>query len=1295
MRELVFAALIGSTLQLGVLVYAGFATYHSSLMLSKDDKPVPNYAYPCTTTGTVLLVFGLALCAHVVESSTKERKFETIDNRRIRVIYLQQQKTVNDQTFKSCIIYGKDDRTSIKTSRRHHRHENGYTFHELLREFRKTILSFGRHSIWKVSTKTLSHVVKSFETPRSPEVYAQNYDNETDLRRIHAVLAIKTVFGTIATLSGFTLQFIGLRGMHWSISIAQLGVVFMMVLVKAWVRRRLASPPEPKNVSPGFELDWLAKTLEKEKYTSYEHWGCSSESEKSPPDWIVQIDKETFFERVKGDDSSSIPGDNTSESSGNPGGSSESKDGSRACSSPCLLDSSTEGVRQKGNDTYVSAKDRAQAIFNVRTELGSLAGWPGIAYNEAVCLSKAMEITMDALFKSKRMQDSWEWQLPVLCDGLEQRISLHIYRQGDSWKADVNEVDAALSLWLSSIAAERQKTEAPIEHRLFTDDGSKAAIEDKNRPTETEKSDRPRPHLSPGFQMKRSLGIATTVLKRDLQWWVPRDLLRILTCDVDDPDLLVASRTDGCTALDNRVPSQLNYGTSVLAITHRGSLKTLFGQELFSMFMLAVANKMDDPENWVADELQTEIAVVNGDWGDFQLRNNVLSRLVQDVHAAGLGNLGEIYASVIASLSQRFRLPRIDMVVQWGREHAERFARLEDWGNMQRTLEGLSEVVEATPLSARVEGLLMDHLRRTSFTIKFREEQEYGQTDDSYDSMAKLKAMLLERLEKMRRLRKDLEKNRKPQGNPADGEMSDLVKLFDRKTCHQPRGLLLSALFCKEPQTEDSGSQEHGCPAQHTSESVYPESFNLTALHYIALKCDKHNSALSSHHGILSKEGGERLNGLVNSKDILDRTPAHYKVTGKNQTITNKSLILLKRHGADFDAQDLLGWTPLHYACWAGGIENVRILIQEGAALDLQTNDGSTPLHYAATQGHVEEIRVLVEAGATVDMQDFYGNTPIHLAGFRGHPGIVSILLDNGSRNLRDRYGRNSLHQAVLARKKDVVHVLVRNGVSLEGRDRHGQTALSIAARKGYLDLIEDLVERGADIETQDGDKVRPLHWAALSGDYGCVRKLLDEGANVRSSDRGGMGTLHYAAWSGEFDVIKAVHEADPTSNRMSSGPTVFMCAATGGNAEALKFLAEDGANVQEDNYNPPATIWAHALEGSRPEAIPDVIRTLVSLGVNIEAREIEAGFEGQTPLMVAISFWNRVAPLPSVKALLECGADVEATDLNDRTAWQIALELDQEDVADFILSFRRSRGFQVPEWYTWISESGLFQHGE
>ena len=71
--------------------------------------------------------------------------------------------------------------------------------------------------------------------------------------------------------------------------------------------------------------------------------------------------------------------------------------------------------------------------------------------------------------------------------------------------------------------------------------------------------------------------------------------------------------------------------------------------------------------------------------------------------------------------------------------------------------------------------------------------------------------------------------------------------------------------------------------------------------------------------------------------------------------------------GADVNAKDKYGWTPLHSAAFNGHKEIVELLIDNGADLDAKNILGVTPLHYAANQGHTEIVELLIAKGADVN----------------------------------------------------------------------------------------------------------------------------------------------------------------------------------------------------------------------------------------------------------------------------------------------------------------------------------------
>jgi ankyrin repeat protein len=210
--------------------------------------------------------------------------------------------------------------------------------------------------------------------------------------------------------------------------------------------------------------------------------------------------------------------------------------------------------------------------------------------------------------------------------------------------------------------------------------------------------------------------------------------------------------------------------------------------------------------------------------------------------------------------------------------------------------------------------------------------------------------------------------------------------------------------------------------------------------------------------------------------------------------------------GADVNARNNYGETPLYWACIWGNVAVFKELVDHGADVNTKDRKGDTPLHWASKKGHVQVAKELLDHGADIEAKNNFGRTPLHWACVHGHLLVVIELLDRGADILTaNNQGERPLHVAVRRRHSEVSKYLLREfyaticrlplhellkDLTWIGRP-YSRDAPPLRAAFGrnmlstddVVEIVEFLVDRDpALLSSRDQDGSLPLHVACRRG---------------------------------------------------------------------------------------------------------------------------------------------------------------------------------------------------------------------
>ena len=144
------------------------------------------------------------------------------------------------------------------------------------------------------------------------------------------------------------------------------------------------------------------------------------------------------------------------------------------------------------------------------------------------------------------------------------------------------------------------------------------------------------------------------------------------------------------------------------------------------------------------------------------------------------------------------------------------------------------------------------------------------------------------------------------------------------------------------------------------------------------------------------------------------------------------------------------------------------------------------------------------------------------------------------------------------------LRMLLRKKADINAVQADGTTAIQWAAYRNDLEMADVLIAAGANVKLANRDGATPLWLAAENGSAPMIVKLLEGGADPNGRNLNGETPLMMAARTGKIAALEVLlnHKADPSLKENIRGTTALMWAVEQSHPEAVKFLADHGADV-------------------------------------------------------------------------------------------------------------------------------------
>lgn len=915
----ILSAALGIVLQSAVLVWAAVARYKFNLVQSDSTA---GYAVPATVIGTVMVSFGVGLCAYLVDGSTNERRFQRTPGT-TRLFWIQPgNQQLGDQMFDSFAVKGDLYRNYITSWKKTPEEEKE-----------------DKERIKRRWGKVLKVLTRLEERAKCSQYFGASTWHWF-LRKCQRFFFEGTVWIAIfTTLIGFILQFLGLRASHSSVSVFQLGVMLLMSIVRGLLRterleeganlmkedsRKIREGADENSEDPetyiGHEISWLALRLHRtgeERTWTVACFDSASSTKDLPFTRVIsrlwrypisesKIEIAPTSVSISFEGSRQIIGFKQHDV-----GKNHDQNGISD------HDLRLEWLRKQRCDEskeHPQPTHDAVEVFLYRTRLAHLTkDWDDkfVAGREvARRLAQAIEETADIIFAKFNLIPEWEnvakiyWPVQCQIEGSSGAKDIFLSLERDltstedpgHWKVDICELEAVLGLWLWAIQGK---------------------------------------------------GIQSTT--RLLWQWSRHDQFNL------SEDLITTYGFDAWRERKQPTVRKANIesnATETWQLSTRLSTPQLCAQELYSFFFTSIANTFNS--------VGGKDTVIRAQ--QFYLKNQNIAMIQAAFADSGLGSQDDAWACIFPVLNTHQKLASIF--------HFIIDARLSSMVHQKVTHQGVQVL-------NNVESNGRQKLAETGMKIDLRMNNwRNGEAINAKNSAGSTALHLAIKFQCGSIAQKLLEIGADSNLADKDGETPLLTAVSQNSEDHVK-------ILLENDADPGKPGYDGDAPLHRAARHGYSQLVLILLDKKVDINLPGKGGATALHQA--SEHFKVEVLEILLQKGANPNIPDHNGSTPLKRAanfgyLSGVQMLLDK--GADVECPDVNGETPLHKAVgWKSCLEIFQLLLGSGANPNARTITGDTPLHYGiGGHGTEEVVEKLLAAGAKPNVQNNSGETPLDKA---------------------------------------------------------------------------------------------------------------------------------------------------------------------------------------------------------------------------------------------------------------------------------------------------------------------------